>query len=170
MVTHSALRLLRSEAQRQGFAVLLNANAKQVTEDVREALERILPREDLFLSHSSEEAHEIADTVVDRGYRTVFTGGGDGTFVGWVNRILDRSERQSSPPPRFGVLALGTGNAVAGVVGAKRAGHIEELAAYATGAARSKNRDAVNALMEKETVKNTSAYWVDAFNKTGVPC
>ncbi len=41
---------------------------------------------------------------------------------------------------------------------------------YATGAARSKNRDAVNALMEKETVKNTSAYWVDAFNKTGVPC
>src|SRR5206468_2987018 len=30
--------------------------------------------------------------------------------------------------------------------------------AYATGALRSKNRDAVNALMEKETVKNTSAY------------
>ena len=25
-------------------------------------------------------------------------------------------------------------------------------------------------LMEKETVKNTSAYWVDAFNKAGVPC
>jgi formyl-CoA transferase len=41
---------------------------------------------------------------------------------------------------------------------------------YATGAARSKNRDAVNALMEKETVKNTSAHWVDAFNKAGVPC
>jgi len=41
---------------------------------------------------------------------------------------------------------------------------------YATGPARSKNRDAVNALMEKETVKNTSAYWVDALNKAGVPC
>ena len=41
---------------------------------------------------------------------------------------------------------------------------------YATSAARSKNRDAVNAAMEKETVKNTSAYWVDAFNKAGVPC
>jgi formyl-CoA transferase len=41
---------------------------------------------------------------------------------------------------------------------------------YATGAARSKNRDAVNAMMEKETVKNTSTYWVDAFNKAGVPC
>ncbi len=140
MVTHSALRLMRSEAQRQGFAVLLNANAKQVTDDVRDALERIVPREDLFLSRSAEEAHDIADTVVGRGYRTVFTGGGDGTFVGWVNRILDRSERQASPPPRFGVLALGTGNAVAGVVGAKPAGHIEELAAFATGAARRTRR------------------------------
>ena len=41
---------------------------------------------------------------------------------------------------------------------------------YKTGALRSKNRDAVNALMEQETLKNTSAYWVDAFNKAGVPC
>ncbi len=41
---------------------------------------------------------------------------------------------------------------------------------YATGAARSKNRDALNAAMEKETVSNTSAHWVDAFNKAGVPC
>jgi crotonobetainyl-CoA:carnitine CoA-transferase CaiB-like acyl-CoA transferase len=41
---------------------------------------------------------------------------------------------------------------------------------YKTGALRSKNRDAVNALMEQETLKNTSVYWVDAFNKAGVPC
>ena len=41
---------------------------------------------------------------------------------------------------------------------------------YATGAARQTNRDALNARMEQETVKNTSAYWVDAFNKAGVPC
>ena len=41
---------------------------------------------------------------------------------------------------------------------------------YATGAARQTNRDALNAVIEKETLKNTSEYWVDAFNKTGVPC
>ena len=41
---------------------------------------------------------------------------------------------------------------------------------YATGAARSTNRDAVNAALENETVKNTSAHWVDTFNKLGVPC
>jgi formyl-CoA transferase len=41
---------------------------------------------------------------------------------------------------------------------------------YATGAARLQNRDALNAAMEKETVKRPSAEWVDAFNKAGVPC
>jgi formyl-CoA transferase len=41
---------------------------------------------------------------------------------------------------------------------------------YATAAARQKNRDALNATMEAETVKNTSKHWVDAFNAAGVPC
>src|SRR3979409_1361586 len=35
---------------------------------------------------------------------------------------------------------------------------------YATGAARQKNRDALNAVIEHETLKNTSVHWVDAFN------
>jgi formyl-CoA transferase len=42
--------------------------------------------------------------------------------------------------------------------------------AYNSSAGRSKNRDAVNAIIEKHTVNNTSAYWVDALNKAGVPC
>jgi crotonobetainyl-CoA:carnitine CoA-transferase CaiB-like acyl-CoA transferase len=41
---------------------------------------------------------------------------------------------------------------------------------YNSGAARSKNRDAVNAIIGKHTVNNTSAYWVDVLNKAGVPC
>jgi formyl-CoA transferase len=41
---------------------------------------------------------------------------------------------------------------------------------YATGAARQMNRDALNERMEQVTVTNTSAHWVDAFNKAGVPC
>ena len=35
---------------------------------------------------------------------------------------------------------------------------------------RSKNRDALNAAIEKRTVGKTSAEWIDIFNKTGVPC
>ncbi|KAB2848519.1 MAG: CoA transferase [Hyphomicrobiaceae bacterium] len=41
---------------------------------------------------------------------------------------------------------------------------------YADGAARSKNRKALNALIEQETVKETSACWIEKFNTVGVPC
>jgi formyl-CoA transferase len=41
---------------------------------------------------------------------------------------------------------------------------------YKTGALRSKNRDAINAAIEAKTVARTSAEWIDAFNKIGVPC
>jgi diacylglycerol kinase family enzyme len=101
-------------------AVLLNANAKQVSTRVRDALSGMVPAESLFFSRDRDDAHRIADAVVSRGFGTVFTGGGDGTFVSWVNHILDRAETASAPTPRFGVLALGTGNAVAEMVGAGR--------------------------------------------------
>jgi diacylglycerol kinase family enzyme len=114
-------------------AVLLNANAKQVTPRVRAALAAVVPEEDLFFSANTQDANRIADEVVARRYRTVFTGGGDGTFVSWVNRILDRSG--SHPAPRFGVLALGTGNAMAEAVGARRDGHLETLRAWSDGRA-----------------------------------
>jgi crotonobetainyl-CoA:carnitine CoA-transferase CaiB-like acyl-CoA transferase len=41
---------------------------------------------------------------------------------------------------------------------------------YATGPARSKNRDAINAAIEKHTVSKTSAEWIELLNKTGIPC
>jgi formyl-CoA transferase len=40
---------------------------------------------------------------------------------------------------------------------------------YKTGALRSKNRDALNALIEAKTLKKSSAEWIDIFNKGGVP-
>src|SRR4249919_2491000 len=41
---------------------------------------------------------------------------------------------------------------------------------YTTGALRSKNRDALNAEIDKRTAYKTSAEWIDIFNKIGVPC
>jgi len=114
-------------------AVLLNANARQVSERVRRGLSRIVPPEDLFFSRSDEEARHIAETVVARRYGTVFTGGGDGTFVRWVNSILDGAERARAPAPRFGLLALGTGNAVAEVVGSRPSDHLQNLQAFLSG-------------------------------------
>jgi diacylglycerol kinase family enzyme len=114
-------------------AVLLNANAKAVNARVREALSSVVADEHLFFSRCPEEATRIAEQVVERRYRTVFTGGGDGTFVAWVNRILEAAERNATRPPCFGVLALGTGNAVAGMVGAHPRRHAHDLARYLRG-------------------------------------
>jgi diacylglycerol kinase family enzyme len=114
-------------------AVLLNANAKSVNATVRRALSSVVPQENLFFSKSPDEANAIADEVVARRYRTVFTGGGDGTFVSWVNHIVERAERRSARPPRFGVLALGTGNAVAEMVGATPRRHVQDLTRYLRG-------------------------------------
>jgi diacylglycerol kinase family enzyme len=134
MLTQSARRIGSGQGLRSGFAVLLNGNARQVDAATRRKLAAVVPPDDLFLSRSMEEAQGIADTVISRGYDTVFTGGGDGTFVGWVNQILDRAERRDAAPPRFGVLALGTGNAVAEMVGARTDAHVENLTAFARGA------------------------------------
>lgn len=135
MMTPSAVSLRSVAPPAPRFAVLLNANAKRVDADVRRALEDVVGPSDLFLSRDAREAAAVAELVVARRYRTVFTGGGDGTFVGWVNQIVDHAERRGSPVPRFGVLALGTGNAVAELVGARPDQHVEHLAAFAGGAA-----------------------------------
>ena len=41
---------------------------------------------------------------------------------------------------------------------------------YATGPARSDNRDALNAEIEAETLKDTMANWIERLNAAGVPC
>jgi diacylglycerol kinase family enzyme len=114
-------------------AVLLNARARNVSEAVRRQLSLVVPPEDLYLSRHPEEAAAIAEDVVARRFGTVFTGGGDGTFVAFVNRVLEASERLRLRPPRFGVLALGTGNAVAEMVGATPRRHAEDLGRYVRG-------------------------------------
>jgi len=116
-----------------GVAVLLNGNAKQVTARVRDAIASVVPTENLFFTSSPHEVGRIAEHVIERGFHTVFTGGGDGTFVAWVNRILEIAERRPVAPPRFGVLALGTGNAVAEMVGADPRRHTSDLVRYLRG-------------------------------------
>lgn len=128
-------------------AVLLNANARSVSEALKRDLENFVPPEDVYYSRCFEEARGIAREVLDRGYPTVLTGGGDGTFVGYVNCLfeeamlpgpggLERGALKLAPVPahavrlpRFGALKLGTGNAVAdfGGASARRLGVVEDI-------------------------------------------
>lgn len=102
----------------RGVAVVVNGNAKNVTREVIRSLDDILRGTDLFVSRSMDEASSIAETLVARGYGTVLTGGGDGTFTVMVTLVVRAAERSNQPLPRFGFLSLGTGNALAHVVGA----------------------------------------------------
>jgi diacylglycerol kinase family enzyme len=115
-------------------AVLLNPNAKRVSAAIRGAIANVVSPEDIFVSHDEEEAKRIAKTVVARGYGTVFTGGGDGTFMGFLNKICDCIG--STRLPRFGILRLGTGNALASHVGAgssRGAGLLDDLLRVSAG-------------------------------------
>src|SRR5512134_3261854 len=127
--SQSAIPALRTVAppRARPHAVLLNAHAKRVTPRVRAAIEAAVGPENVFLSHEVAEADGIASQVVSEGYGTVFAAGGDGTFVGWVNRIVEAAAAQGRPVPRFGILALGTGNAVAGHLGTSARTYLDDL-------------------------------------------
>jgi diacylglycerol kinase family enzyme len=101
---------------------VVNGNAKSVTAEVIETLDQILDSGDLFISRRVEESEAIARTLVDRGYGTILTGGGDGTFTVVVTAVVKEARRRGVPLPRFGLLRLGTGNSLAWVLGASNAG------------------------------------------------
>jgi diacylglycerol kinase family enzyme len=140
--------VLPVQLSQQRVAVLLNANAKAVTEGLRRQLEQLLPAEDVYYSRSFDDARSIARMVLDRGYQTVLTGGGDGTFVGYVNCLLDEAQGRAGRGsgarsgnaalrlqpaaarlPRIGVLRLGTGNSLANLShsSADRSGVVDDI-------------------------------------------
>ena len=82
----------------------------------------MVPEEDSFVSRSQLDARRICQAVLERRYHTVFLGGGDGTFMGFVNEIYGQLEQRNrylhQRAPRFGVLKLGTGNGMAALLNA----------------------------------------------------
>jgi diacylglycerol kinase family enzyme len=113
---HAAASLFPQDPR---IAVVVNGNAKSVTREVISTLDQILAGGDLFVSRNLEDAGHIARTLISRGYGTVLTGGGDGTFTVMVSEVVREGRKQNRPLPRFGLLKLGTGNALAWVVGAR---------------------------------------------------
>ena len=123
-----------SPLHRDRVAVVINGNAKEVTSELVDVLDQIIASGDLFVSRSLEEGHAIAQQIVERGYPTVLTGGGDGTFSQMVTWIVHACQAEGRPWPRFGLLRLGTGNALAWVLGAQksRRGVVADIARLRT--------------------------------------
>lgn len=87
-------------------AVVLNANARQVGDWARRAVEETLPSARVFLSRTRAEAERHISEIVSRRHDLVLCGGGDGSAVALINGIRSHG----AALPRIGLLRLGTGN------------------------------------------------------------
>jgi diacylglycerol kinase family enzyme len=113
----------------QNAAVLLNGNARKVTKAVRKQAELIVPKAQLYVSDSMEEARRAVQEIVDNEYSMVVCGGGDGTIVNAINQVktyLDEKNKlvkdsvSQFKAPTFAMLKLGTGNAWSEYMGARK--------------------------------------------------
>lgn len=102
-------------------AFLLNANAKNVGGFLLNRLIEMVPTGDLYLSHSFQDSERYLHSILNKGYSHVFSGGGDGTLVNTITTLDNLvSKERGAVAPNIGVLRLGTGNAVASVLGARK--------------------------------------------------
>jgi len=69
------------------IAVLLNRNARRVTDRVARKVEQIVGKDHVFLTNNIDEAEAFSREVVQRGYGTIVSGGGDGTLMRLVNMV-----------------------------------------------------------------------------------
>ena len=123
-----------TRAHPEKVAVLLNRNARLVTDKLVRQMERLVGSEHIYYSRNLDEAEAFTREIIQKGYGTIACGGGDGTLCGTVNfvrqyideanawrqeRFIRFGEQQELiASPRFVFLKLGTGNGIAPVVGA----------------------------------------------------
>ena len=102
------------------IVVILNANARKVTNKIVGRVKNFVPEAQLYVSKTVEEGQEYVRDIVRRGYSHVVLGGGDGTVVEVLNQLrnsLREVGKTDLHMPKLGFLKLGTGNAWSGMLG-----------------------------------------------------
>jgi diacylglycerol kinase family enzyme len=104
----------------EGLFILVNANAKRGGRRVAVQLTRALPGARVRLTKSISEVEGWLRTILgNQAPRCVLSAGGDGSAVALLN-ALDRVVPEGEPFPKIGALPLGTGNAWAHALGARK--------------------------------------------------
>jgi len=105
---------LVEETVNRKTAVYINVGARRVSPAVMSEISELIAPENVYVARSIEEEERAAMEIFEKGIETLFLGGGDGTFVRFINRlVLTAGDR---PLPVIGILGLGTGNAIARLV------------------------------------------------------
>lgn len=108
-------------ASGSGIYILVNANAKRGGRRIAVQISRALPGAAVKLTRSIAEVEGWLRTVLASGapIRCILSAGGDGSAVTLLN-ALDRVVPQGESFPPVGALPLGTGNAWAHALGARK--------------------------------------------------
>ena len=97
-------------------------NAKKVNKGILKLFYKHVDEMDLYVTHDFKECDQSLDDIFKKKYPLIFCGGGDGTVMRIIEqyylkvKALKVSGRDHRIP-KFGILKLGTGNALAGVLG-----------------------------------------------------
>lgn len=107
-----------------GLAVLLNEHARGVRASTAKKLKEAAPAASVIVTRTRQEAEDAIRDALSRGFRRIVAGGGDGTVVAVATTIRNqvdelRAKDPSVTLPELGVLKLGTGNAVADLLGGR---------------------------------------------------
>jgi len=94
--------------------VYINVGARRVSSAVMNEIRELIPQEDIYVAKSVEEEERAAIEILEKKIDTLFLGGGDGTFVRFINRLIFTAGNRTLPV--IGILGLGTGNAIAQLV------------------------------------------------------
>lgn len=103
-----------------GFAILVNANAKRGGRRIAAQLARELPRANVKLTKTIGEIETWLKTLSNP--TCVLAAGGDGTSIALLN-AMQHFYPKGTPFPTIGLLPLGTGNAWARASGARKLSH-----------------------------------------------
>ncbi len=101
----------------KGLYILVNANAKRGGRRIAVQIARALPGAHVRLTKTIREVEGWLGTLQEP--RCILSAGGDGSAITLLN-ALDRVVPKDRPFPPIGVLPLGTGNAWAHALGARR--------------------------------------------------
>jgi diacylglycerol kinase family enzyme len=102
--------------------IVVNANAKRGGRRLAVQIGRALPGASVRLTRSVDELENWLHTVTRAQPRCVLAAGGDGSAVALLN-AMDRVVPKNEPLPPVGALPLGTGNAWAHALGARKLHH-----------------------------------------------
>ena len=101
----------------KGLYIVVNANAKRGGRRIAVQIARALPSATVRLTKSLQELEGWLRTIQEP--RCILSAGGDGSAVALLN-ALDRVTPKGAPFPPVGALPLGTGNAWAHALGARK--------------------------------------------------